>query len=100
MTSEEFIEDFRKNIKSFETFDDFTVELVKRIENNEPISENGMNDGFVIGLMMVKASIIYDILTGKLGEAPVSDNSVKIARIVLIWLLDNWGTLKELPWER
>lgn len=97
MTIDEFIKDFRKNIKSFTEFDNFTVKLIKRIEINKPISENGMNDGFVIGLMTAKASIVYEILTNNLGDTPISDNSIKMAKIVLIWLCDNWDTLKELP---
>lgn len=96
MTNNEFIADFRNRIKSFEEFDDFAVQLMKRIINDEPITDNGMNDGFVIGLMVARASTVYNAMTDNLNEYAVSENTARLVKVVLSWLCDNWQLLIEL----
>jgi len=55
----------RKEIKSMKDFDNMLMILSNRVSSNKPISNNGMLDGVIIGLMFANTRFTLDIFLGK-----------------------------------
>jgi hypothetical protein len=74
-------------IKTKEDFDNFSIILANRVINNQPISENSMLDGFIIGFILT-TPFVEEFLRGKeIGR--VLDGTIQKLEQVEIWITNN-----------
>ena len=76
-----------KKIKSKEDFDRMVNILLERVKSNQPISDNGMIDGLIIGFLY-STSFAMDLFTDKeMGR--VLDGTLQKLEQITIWLTNN-----------
>lgn len=77
----------RKKIKSKEDFDRMINLLLERVKSNQPISDNGMIDGLIIGFLC-STSFAMDLFTdNEMGR--VLDGTLQKLEQITIWVSNN-----------
>jgi len=75
----------KKLIKSKDDFDKFIFLLVERANSNKPISDNGMRDGIIIGLML-STNFTCELFTNEqIGR--VLDGTLQKLEKISVWLM-------------
>lgn len=81
----------RKKIKSKEDFDIMVNLLLERVISNQPISDNGMIDGLIVGFLCT-TSFASDLFLDKEMGRVLDGTSQKLEQIV-IWVSNNEDVL-------
>lgn len=69
-------------------FDALVNDLASKVKQNQPISNNPMLDGMVIGLLIYNSDNVFDILDMQhLGR--LSDGKIQQLQLITKWLSDN-----------
>jgi hypothetical protein len=77
-------------------FRGFIDKLIERIKLNQPISDNGMLDGFIIGLIHANSGFLYVMLFTESDLPPMSDNTIQQLEQCVKWILNNEELLNQL----
>lgn len=85
-----------KKYKTKEKFRGFIDKLIERIKSNQPISDNGMLDGFIIGLIHANSGYLYVMLFTESELPPMSDNTIQQLEQCVKWILNNEEKLNVL----
>lgn len=85
-----------KKYKTKEKFRGFIDKLIERIKSNQPISDNGMLDGFIIGLIHANSGFLYIMLMTESELPPMSDNVIQQLEQCVKWILNNEEKLNVL----
>jgi hypothetical protein len=85
-----------KKYNSKEKFRGFIDKLVERIKLNQPISDNGMLDGFIIGLIHANSGYLYIMIFSENDLPPMSDNTIQQLEQCIKWILNNEETLNKI----
>ena len=89
MTKEDFFPVLYKKYKSKSDFKVFIDNLIERIKDNNPISDNGMLDGFIIGLIHANSVYLWAMIFTDSDLPPISDNQIQQLEQCIKWLLNN-----------
>lgn len=86
----------KNKIKSKQDFENFKDILIKRIIENESISNNPMLDGFIISFITYN-KFVYDLFHYDFDEPTnVVDGTMQQLEQTVIWLINNEETLCKL----
>lgn len=85
-----------KKYKTKDDFKDFIDKLIERIKVNEPISDNAMLDGFIIGLIHSNSGYLWLVLFTEQETPPMSDNTIQQLEQCVKWILNNEKSLNKL----
>jgi len=85
----------RKKIKSKADFNNLLSTLSERIKLNQPISDNGMLDGMIIGLMLTTYDFTLDLILDKEMGA-VLDGTLQKLEQICTWIVNNENELCKL----
>jgi len=85
-----------KKYNSKEKFRSFIDKLIERIKSNQPISDNGMLDGFIIGLIHANSGYLYTMIFCESDLPPMSDNTIQQLEQCVMWLLNNEEVLNKI----
>ncbi len=85
----------RKEIKSMKDFDNMLMILSNRVSSNKPISNNGMLDGVIIGLMFANTRFTLDIFLGK-NMGRMMDGTIQQIKQIYTWLRENEDALCDI----
>lgn len=96
MTKKEVLPILYKKYNKKEKFKLFVDKLIERVKNNEPISDNGMLDGFMVGLIHSNSGYIWGLLFTEMELPPMSDNQIQQCEQCVIWIINNEDTLNKL----
>lgn len=96
MTKKEVLPILYKKYNKKEKFKLFVDKLIERVKNNNSISDNGMLDGFMIGLIHSNAGYIWALLFTEMELPPMSDNSIQQCEQCVIWIINNEEILNKL----
>ena len=82
------MEKIRKKVNTKKRFDKMLNILSERIKTNQPISDNGMLDGMIIGFMFSTESFTRDLFLNKeMGR--VLDGTLQKLEQIVIWCTNN-----------
>lgn len=82
------MEQIRKTIKNRDDFNRFLEILMDRIKSNEPISDNGMLDGMIIGFIFSNTKVAQDLFLSKeMGN--LLDGTIQKLEQIVIWVVNN-----------
>lgn len=70
--------------------------LIDKVKNNESISDNGMLDGFIIGLIHSNSGYLWALLFTEMSLPPMSDNTIQQCEQCIMWIINNEETLNKL----
>lgn len=84
----------RTKIKTIDDFNKMSEILSERLRNNEPISNNGMLDGMIIGFILT-TKFAEDLFLGK-NMGRVLDGTIQKLEQISIWVLNNEDVLYQL----
>ena len=79
--------ELKKRIKTIKNYNQLMESLTKRVISNSPISENGMKDGVIIGLMNTNQCTFDIIKNNYIGS--ILDNTYKQLEIIIDWIIEN-----------
>lgn len=85
-----------KKYKTKDDFKGFIDKLIERIKVNEPISDNAMLDGFIIGLIHSNSGYLWLVLFTEQETPPMSDNTIQQLEQCVKWILNNEKSLNKL----
>lgn len=89
------MEKIRKKVNTKKRFDKMLNILSERIKTNQPISDNGMLDGMIIGFMFSTESFTRDLFLNKeMGR--VLDGTLQKLEQIVIWCSNNEDELCRL----
>lgn len=77
-----------KKINTTEDYNNLLDILSKRVRDNQPISENGMYDGLIIGIMIDKKKFVESLLFEEHLDR-VLDGTIQQLEHVVNWLDEN-----------
>ena len=77
----------KKRIKTIKEYRRLMEALTERVMSNVPISENGMKDGVIIGLMNTN-QFTFDLIKNNVSGA-ILDNTYKQLEIIADWITEN-----------
>lgn len=78
-----------KKYNSKDSFRVFIDKLIERVKSNQPISDNGMLDAFIIGLIHSNSGSLYFTLFTESQLPPMSDNTIQQLEQCVKWILNN-----------
>lgn len=96
MKKKDIIPTLYKKYKTKEGFKGFIDKLIERVINNEPISDNAMLDGFIVGLIHSNSGYLWLLLFTENESPPMSDNTIQQLEQCVKWILNNEKTLNKL----
>ena len=96
MTKKEALPILYKKYNKKEKFKLFIDKLIERVKNNNPISDNGMLDGFMIGLIHSNSGYVWGLLFTEMDLPPMSDNQIQQCEQCIIWIINNEDRLNKL----
>lgn len=85
-----------KKYNKKEKFKLFIDKLIERVKNNEPISDNGLLDGFIIGLIHSNSGYIWGLIFTEQVVPPMSDNTIQQCEQCIKWMINNEDKLNKL----
>lgn len=85
------MEKLLEKIKTKEDFDMFTEILIERMKNKQPISDNPMFDGMVIGFILTTNFAVDLFLRKDMGH--VLDGTIQKLKTIYSWCYDNEAEL-------
>lgn len=85
-----------KKYKSKDKFSEFIGKLIQRIKDNNPISDNPMLDGFIIGLIHANSGYLWTMLMTESNLPPNSDNTIQQLEQCVMWIMNNEKTLNKI----
>ncbi len=89
------LDKIRKKIKTKKDFDSFVNNLLIKVKSNEPISDNPMLDGLIVGFIVSTHSFTLDLLLDKeMGN--VLDGTLQKLEQIAIWMNNNENALCNL----
>ena len=78
----------QKKIKSKKDFDKMMAILSERVNINNPISDNGMLDGLIIGFIFSTGMFALDLFLKK-NTGRVLDGTLQKLEYIVIWVTNN-----------
>lgn len=89
------MEKIRGKIKSKNGFDTLVKALVERVKQNDPVSDNAMLDGLIVGFLLSTKSFSLDLFLGnQMGR--VLDGTMQKLEQIAIWTINNEDELCRL----
>jgi len=85
-----------KKYKYKKDFLEFINKLTQRVKDNNPISENGLLDGYIIGLIHSNSGYIWALIFTDKDLPPMSDNTIQQLENCVRWIANNEKKLNNL----
>jgi hypothetical protein len=96
MKTKEVFPTIYKKYRTKEKFSGFVDKLIQRVKDNNPISDNGLLDGFIIGLIHSNSGYLWIMLFTESQLPPMSDNSIQQLEQCIKWIANNEEALNKL----
>jgi hypothetical protein len=96
MKKKDILPTLYKKYNKKENFKTFIDKLIEKVKNNETISDNGLLDGFIIGLIHSNSGYIWRLLFTEEVLPPMSDNTIQQCEQCVKWIINNEEILNKL----
>ena len=96
MTKKDILPILYKKYNEKENFKIFVNKLIKGIKSNDPISDNAMLDGFIIGLIHSNSGYVWRLLFSESELPQMSDNQIQQCEQCVMWILNNEEVLNKI----